>query len=117
MPDTRQKAVCRALYLRRLTALSTLALSRQHPLEPATVAAIAAPSTDSDLGDGAVSERAASDGFQLVDDHAMLAEPRGDAEWVEVVPEPEYEVRDCKSGPRAAHHTWLLIANPTYPAS
>ena len=66
---------------------------RQHPLEPATVAPIAAPSTDGDEGDSVASDRAVSDGFQILDDHTFFAEPPGDAEWVEVVPEPEFEAR------------------------
>ncbi len=61
------------------------------------MAPIAAPSTDGDDGDSAGSERGASDGFQLVDDRALLAEPAGEAEWVEVVPEPESEVCACRT--------------------
>ena len=81
---------------------------RKHPLEPATVAPIAAPSTDSDDGGSAASERAASDSFQLVDDRALLAEPPGEAEWVEVVPEPEFEVRVCNSVSKVSTSTlWL----------
>ena len=61
------------------------------------MAPIAAPSTDGNESGSAASERAASDSFQLVDDRALLAEPPGEAEWVEVVPEPESEVRACSA--------------------
>ena len=57
------------------------------------VAPIAAPSADSDSAGRDTSERAASDGFQMVEDPAFFAEPPGEAEWVEVVPEPESEAR------------------------
>ena len=55
------------------------------------MAPIAAPSEDSNSGDSGASERAASDGFQILDDPAFFVEPPGDADWVEIVPQPEFE--------------------------
>ena len=62
--------------------------ARRHPLEPATVAPIAAPNGDDD---SSASERAASDGFQMLDDPAFQVEQPVDSDWVEIVPEPVFE--------------------------